>query len=720
MPDAPDSNVPAEAGAQARWIPLAALLALPFVYLGVLVAPAPLGCGLFFGNDFSAHRIWYAQMDAYFLSKGYVPLWNPAFEMGTPYLGMCFGTGFLYPLRWWTVALTFLGGTINYVAQYAQVALHMSLALGALYAILRRFAGVSREAAALGAAVFLLNQSFNNFIRFPHGVEDMAWVPPMLYFALSLAERGDPRRVSDRRAYAIECLALALCVALGWLTGYGQYTYVGGLFVGIVVLCVAQTPAGVAGVLLAGAMGTVAALGTLWPTLEWVANHPLRNGRDIANINVQGVTDYADMLLHPFGVDVHFSMFTLPHFALLSVIGVLAARSWKNGRLSIAMLLCLMLVLDVSRGLRGFSFEFLFKHLPGFSAFNSPSKIAWMAVIPLAWFGAIAVDALGRSRLRKIIAFLICLAAGAVLAVVYAPSVPPGQGIWKPQAVGWIGESQTSIAYGWMTLGGGAMTGLYLLVRSQAARGLILCGLCTTFALAFARYNTFLEKQPDPKALLASKNAFPDGLLARRSDAGYLGLTGVGVVSENVDPIINALMRENDGRYRGPAGARFPASRFLWIPDASSDALGLKLTSFGPNQIDFDLTARGPGRLIYLAKFSPHWTCNHAYQRSTLCNEFYEFRIDRGNTYFEMEFAPASHIVLAIWTLMSVFAMGAALLAMVNRKKMALAISLAAPLVCTALLAGALNRRSMSQRDLFGVDGRSNDPAGLVAPYTLR
>ena len=72
--------------------------------------------------DFVHHRIWYDQVDTYFISKGYFPLWNPTYEMGAPHLASALGAGSLYPVRWLSYPLTYLGGPLNYFVQYVHLA----------------------------------------------------------------------------------------------------------------------------------------------------------------------------------------------------------------------------------------------------------------------------------------------------------------------------------------------------------------------------------------------------------------------------------------------------------------------------------------------------------------------------------------------------------------------------------------------------------------------
>jgi hypothetical protein len=101
----------------------------PLFYVLVVTLPRPLGLGLQWGNDFPDHRIWWTQVETFFWSHGFFPQWNPTVDLGYPYMASAFGTGALYPLRWWTYLPTYFGGFWSYVAQYVQVIFHASLAL---------------------------------------------------------------------------------------------------------------------------------------------------------------------------------------------------------------------------------------------------------------------------------------------------------------------------------------------------------------------------------------------------------------------------------------------------------------------------------------------------------------------------------------------------------------------------------------------------------------
>lgn len=688
---------------------------LPFLYFAVLAAPRPVGLGLTIANDFPAHRIWYTQMDTYFLAKGYFPLWNPTFEMGAPYLAMCFGTASLYPFRWWTYLSTFLGGHWSYLAQYLQICGHMAFGLIFLFRTLRVHGRMSSEAAAAGSAVFLLNQCFNNFIRFPHGIENIAWVPALLYYALNLTRLASGFSKPVLRAAAPDGVKLALCTALSWLTGYGQFSYVGGLVVGLLALFAARSLSGLVLAAVAGLLGTALSVGCIVPVTEWVSHHPLRNGVSIANIQAEGVTDYAYMFLRPFSVDIHYSCFAFPAFLLLALVGVAAFRSWKCVRLSAGMLIVLLLLGDVSRGVHGTSFPFLFAHLPGFAAFNSPSKLIWLAFLPLAWFIGLGFDAVSSSRRLRWGVGAALAVLSITLALQYSPALcPQGVGIWKPLERDWISAAASAAAYRWLVLGSGAALICYVLVRWAPLKVAALGALCGVFVVFYGQYNTFTSREYSSQALLSTPAAFPAGLLARRVPAGYLGLSGIGVTSANVDPVIYDLMMNDKHGLLGDEHTRFPDSRFLWYPAGDPHDLTLKLTSFGPNHIFFEVESQAAGELIYLTKFSEHWAANYPYEKGVRFNEFYKFAITPGVHSFTMEFLPVRQIVSVLITLLGVFGLASALARLTGHKMTAGVVALLGCALAGAVLLGALTRHSLSARDLFGVGDMSRDPTCTV------
>jgi hypothetical protein len=688
--------------ADVGWI--AALALLPFLFFIVLATPAPFGLGLNITNDFVYHRIWYTQVDTCFISKGYFLLWNPTFEMGAPHLSVPFGTASLYPLRWWTYLPTCFGGVMNYVAQYGQVALHMALALVGLYCLLRRHLRLSSAASMLAAGLFLLNQCFNNFIRFPHGIEDMAWVPWMLYFALNLALADNEPPAHARKNFA----ALALCVLLGWLTGYGQFSYLGAMLVAVVTIAAARSLRGLLLVAGAGVFGTALAVGAIWPAAQWVLNHPLRGGRDISGINTIGVTEYSDILLHPFAVDVHYSAFAFPFFFGLVLGGLFVAWRRPSVRLSLGLAIAMALLIDIGRGLDGVSFKFLYQHLPFFGAFNSPSKTMWIAFIPMACFAGVFLDTLLSNRRAAVGTALVFLVAALVMAATYSPASPPDLvGIWRPLVTGWITPADSSHCYRWMVCGSTILLTLYLLVPRPLLQMASAWALCIFFVVLYARFNTFVSPGMNAQAVISTRDAYPNGLLAGRQAVGYMGLTGIGLTSPTVDPPTYELMMSNRLDNVSANRSRFPASRFDWRPRQPGRGLELQLTSFGPNHCFFEVRAEGEGDLVYLAKYSPYWRCNQPYDKDPSVNELYRFHVSPGHTEFKMEFVPVSHLLTGVATLLGIFGLAALSCYWNSHRRLAVVVAAAGAISVAAMLTGSFTRHSLSPRELYGINNIS-------------
>jgi len=697
-----------------------ALAVLPFVYLLILTLPRPLGLGLQIENDFPYHRIWYTQIDTYFISKGYFPLWNPTYQMGSPHLASGFGTASLYPVRWLTYPLTYFGGPLTYLAQYAMIAGHLSMAMLALFAVLRRHAGTSCAASALGAAMLLLNHCFNNFMRFPHGVENFAWVPCMLFFGLNLARNSHSGVHTEKGGAVKDAMALSLCVAMSLLTGYGTFSYSGALFVGIVVLCSAQSLRGIARVVLAGLLGPLLAIGAVLPAAEWVMGHAHRDGANVANIHVVGTTDYIGSFLRPFAVDIHYSIFTFPALAALSLVGIAVAWRRPSARVSVGMLVSLLLIVDIARGRHSLTFEFLYYHLPFFGAFNGPAKNTWVVFLPLGWFAALGADAILSRPRMKILALDPIVLMGVALAWQYSPEPRPNAvGIWIPLQTGWIQPVQSTHAYWWLAIGGGLAVSCYLSLRSRHVQALALGALCLLFVAFYARFDTFVTRDYVPQATMATADGYPTGLMGRRTvPQGYLGMTGIGPTSPATNPRIHQLMMTKTAEVLGFDGTRFPATRFLWRPSDGSTAAKLKLASFGPNHIYFDVLAEGSGDLIYLNKHSRHWRSNHPYDRDEHYGEFLRFHVERGEHAIQLSFVPISHILTSAATLLGIFGVAGLLARRHGRRKIGLACWIASVALTGAMLTGSLTRHTLSNRELYGAGNVSLDPSGTL-PATV-
>ncbi len=154
-----------------------------------------------------------------------LPLWNPHVYGGYPYAGEV-QSGLYYPINW----PFFLWGTISYTTMEALAILHIWWAAVGAYTLARHLTRkdlpVSRGAALLAGLAFGLSDVF--LVHFGNENLDaaVAWLPWVLWAALTAEEGGPPRR------YPLTALFLALSL----LAGHPQMALYVGLALGMVLI----------------------------------------------------------------------------------------------------------------------------------------------------------------------------------------------------------------------------------------------------------------------------------------------------------------------------------------------------------------------------------------------------------------------------------------------------------------------------------------------------
>jgi len=662
------------------WMWIAGLL--PFVYTIVFFSPRPFGLGLRLGADFTVHRLGWLHTETYFVSHGHVPLWNPSDMMGKPYLALR-GTGFYYPPRWVTYLPTFAGGIVSTTTQFIVLAAHMSVAMLGMYLILRRVCGCEASVSALGASPLLLNQVFNNMMRYPYAVENMAWIPWVLYFAVRLARLP---RVNSQRAVATTALSLAIVTALSWLTGYGHYSHSGLMICGIIALGFARSIRGMAAAASAVVVGTGVACGSIVPAVLELRHNPLRNGSNIlASAGYCPGASYLSMLVDPFAIDVGRSGFVFPVFVLLAVIGIIAM--WLRGqrRTCSVLLLALLIVLDLGRGLHGVLYAVCYHYVPGFAAFRGPAKLLWLALLPLGIFIGHGAEYV-RQKSRRAWA---CAAAAIILATVLIllhPVTIAGQlDQWVPLN-NWNISKHTSVTcYYLLVLVSSAAVAGFFAVSARAWRTAMLATLCVVFVVCYARYNCFAGEGEYGRPA-GVRSMFSQGLLGPYKPGSRL-------LEYSVDHC--TAPEEFAALLTNSACLAFPDTRFRWTPDDMVGSAAVTLHEFGPNHLDFSVDAESDGTLLYLANYHKDWRCTHKLQPDARVPELMALPVSRGSMRVRMAFIPVVSIVTGAATLMLLFLLYA--LYSWSRRSISMARTCAAASMTAVAVycAGAFNRHSL-------------------------
>lgn len=619
------------------WQWLALLAFFPAFYLGVLVLPPPFGLGMDFGNDFSDHRIGWVQMDAFWISHGQVPLWNPIGQFGGIHFGLR-GMAWFYPVRWWLYFPAIWAPSLNYASQYLQIIAHMAVALWGVFFLLRRHTAASPGAAVFATLPFLLNQRFTDFVRYPQGIEAITWIPWILLAALECCRAG--ASATERKLWAWR---LALGTALTLLAGYAHLSYMGALLCGVVLVCAARSGLGL--VLAAGGafVGLVAAAGSLYPVTLQAATMVGRKGNDPAWANLFLPPHHADMWIRPFAAELHGSAFFPTVFVFLALLGIIIALIHRRSGVTIGMLAALLLIGDLSRGSDGFSFGWFYDHAPMFHVFRIQGRNFWPALIAVAFFSAQALAWLENHPKRAVIHLLvISLLTAGVLVIAWradGPAVLPDR-IPGYSALGnqWIAPMNARWAYA-AILGCGVIALGFLALgkgcRCEGAGSLLMVAI---FSLAHAQFNTWFVTDRPAHTLVGTSAAYPHGVLQSYQEEPHQGILAVLGAEETT--------RKKFDLYRllqPTPDALFPASRFYFIPAGSNRKVAsrLRLRGYDANHVDFEVSSEGPGRLVYFA--TPHalWKSNHPIHPWPSSEPlFMSFEISAGVTSISLRFTP--------------------------------------------------------------------------------
>ena len=354
-------------------------------------------------------------METYLITKGQFPFWNILDEMGNTHLGSR-GMAMYYPLRWWLYLPTYLGGEYSYFAQYMQICIHMVIGLSGIFILLNNTLKFSPDIACISSSVFLLNQRFNDFIRYPNGIESIVWIPWILISLINILKNNNYSNSfrNWKREEWKSIILLILFVQLSWLAGYGHMTYIGLLMVFIILLINLRRFKHVIISTTSIVLGSILSIGNLSAIYLELKNNTKRSGNNIEWASNHSVASYLEMIFNPYNVDIHWSAFTVLPFLFLSIIGILITLlinkkiAINTTKLNlIGLFISLVIIIDTSRGCYGFTYRILYEYLPFFDAFRNPGRNNWIAFIPLSVFIAYAIQYLASINNKKLLIFII-------------------------------------------------------------------------------------------------------------------------------------------------------------------------------------------------------------------------------------------------------------------------------------------------------------------------
>lgn len=428
------------------------------------------------------------------LAEGGLPLWNPWLHGGQPILSNPSYAAF-YPPGWLALVVP------PAYALSLLVVLHAAVAFAGAWCLARRL-GAGRGAAALAAlgytgsgALLSLLSAFTLFCS-------MAWFPWVLLC-------GDA--ALERRAWLRPALLAGGALALQLLNGEPVTVVVSGL--GLLCLAAARLlrrpPQWLAALRLAVPVAVALALAAvqLLPTAQHLADSPRAGGLDAAQASTWSAPPARLVeLAFPrffgdparpqagrfFGWNVHDRDF--PYVAslypglLLTVLGVCALSLWpipRRGAWALAVLLGAFLALGRHNPL----FEALREAVPLLSVVRFPEKFAILAVVSLAFAGALGWQRLMDERAagrRAVADFPLALAVvllATALSLAVLLHATPRTGLWFVRSHGGPDLNEATALRGLAYLRGeawaavataAAVAGLFALCRARRPSGRVL------------------------------------------------------------------------------------------------------------------------------------------------------------------------------------------------------------------------------------------------------
>ena len=572
----------------------------------MIYCPAPFGFGGKIGNDFGDHRVWWTQMETFFLYLQTIPQWNCLDEngLGAPNIGGR-GMASLYPFRWWLYIPTFFGGEISYLCHHIQIFVHGLLAMSGLYLIMTRNLKVDRDIAILSSSLFLLNLRFNDFVRYPNGIEAIAWIPWMIFFVLKILDNKSFKSsiygFSKREWKTIICLLL--CTQLSWLAAYGQMTYIGLLVIGVILLTHLKQFKQIMIATFALIIGTTLAVGNLYPIFDTLQNYLAFADRSYEWANEHYIISYFEQVFNPFNVDIFRNTTPLPIFIIIfSMVLLISFFSNINilkNKFILGLIISFLLILDTTKGPAGFTSRILFEYLPFFDSFRNPVKNTFILVIPFSILMALSLNNLRMINISttKISKFL--LLANMIIISIHFYYQYNSKFVYQfsPISLGFINTPNSSILYIISTIISSIIIYKYWISEKLKSKAICMTLLTLCFIITSARFNTWTKDNTE-KGIIAQnsiKEFFPNGILNNT-----LLPNGINLTENKSNQIEIQSILLND----------FPQNRFIWSPTDKVSSLDFHMLSFSSSSLLIKPQSFSPGKLIFLQNYHPTWSSN--------------------------------------------------------------------------------------------------------------
>ena len=384
------------------------------------------GKALYWGTPSTQFIPWWWQTWVT-IRSGELPLWNPLVGMGAPLLAN-YQSALLYPPTWTYFVLAAIGG-LPLMAwwQALLVAAHLAWAGWGMVLLIRRL-GKGELAQTVGGLAFGLSGYLVARSHFLSINAAVAWLPWILLIAYELVH--DPKNMRL-------VLKLGLVLALQWLAGHAQiawYTLV------LVVLWTAFWAwksgrlNGLVSASLRFAIAGLLALGLsaaqLLPTAEYLMNSQRSSQVDFAQAATYSFWPWRLIgLVAPnfFGNPVHGDYWGYGNFwedaiyiGFLPFVLAIAALFWarkKNEHRSLVIFLTVLVPVSFVLALGNYTplYEWLFRTIPTFALFQSPTRFSIWLVFVFALLAALAMDGWQRPTGRALYWSRLALAAAVAL-----------------------------------------------------------------------------------------------------------------------------------------------------------------------------------------------------------------------------------------------------------------------------------------------------------------
>ncbi|HBY01137.1 MAG TPA: hypothetical protein DEG92_01075 [Rikenellaceae bacterium] len=683
------------------------LLGLPIIFFVFISFREPIGMGLYFGNDFPEHRIWWMQVKAFYIANGMIPVWNPLDDFGVIYCGWL-GFSLFYPLNWW-MYLPYYFGTYNYVFEYLQIALHMALALSGIYYLLRKTTEVSVPAAVLSATVFMFNQRFVDSIRYPHTVETIAWSPWIIYFLVKTIEcYNENDKIAGISTYR-DWLFLILVTLMSWLAGYGQYTYITLLFSGIVLLCLTRKIRSLIAGLSGLGIGSILAAGVLLPTVVQNYGSSTRGGNNIDFASSNQIGSYLDMFFTPFAVDVHASSYFPIIFLVFFISGI--AVCFKNGlsRIKVGMLLGVIVIGDLSLGNDGLLFKFFYNHVPFYHSFRLQGRNNWITLIPICYFCAFGMERFVQGSFKYKVGMTALTALLLAICLYKNMNIDVTGSQFSPFSLGWLSIEDASHTLLVLTIISSFAAILMLMTynnnRIIATLGIVL--LCFVFVKYYAVYCTWFDMKMNDRAIWKVTDFYSGGIFVpfKRGSNSRLSF-----------PILVQYFSKNpnaDAYEAVVKGAQAsPGTRFAFSPidtNKTNFNVQLMVDHFSPNKIAFTVRTPEPGTLLFFSSFSPLWRSNIEFRKGEgKFSKFTTFSVPAGEIRIKMTFRPIIFVVAGVMSIFGIFSLLAGIGFAYSKKSFSIFLLIIGGSLCLLYVLGVYSPKSFTQTQLFGNSQKEN------------